>query len=505
MRILHRHLQAQVHHQATLKGGKALLQGKGVDVRKRDVEKVLVRRRFVAKEFANTKAFLLTHAAALSHAVSGRSSSTGGRKIQGVHGRKAHLHAFAERNLLVALPPEVVCWECGSLYGTRDAPARWAAFPSKQLESMGFVTRLAGPCCHRHSSKHLSCVWSMETTPYLLAWKQTWSGCSVRFEEASLSNVHGLRVLSRVLSWKGYGIGLEAELGHQRTGAGRAWAERAWSEEPAVERWACRRPTRPLWMELSRTASDRQRPVRTASHWTDQIWHSQPRRCAEGCRRKRKQTEAHSAGCPSICCQRTAWCESFPGNLTRTWMYSWTRILRGCLPTRRSTSAAMTGSRLVRHWSSTPKGGDVELCRIRTVWNRQGHYGSAWDPECWPQSWPERASDLCHAMAACTYEMRHASFLQHHFPPGEHSDTCISPFFDVGSEVPTSCAEGVSAPFRTIHSGVDRAKAINKRVSGKMKRELVINFVPSPRRHSPESHSIYQARLCQGEPLWLET
>ena len=64
-----------------------------------------------------------------SHAASGRSSSTGGRKILELDAQKAHLRAFAERNLFVALPPEVRVpgmsgrlWR--NLYGTRDALAR---------------------------------------------------------------------------------------------------------------------------------------------------------------------------------------------------------------------------------------------------------------------------------------------------------------------------------------------------------------------------------------------
>ena len=64
-----------------------------------------------------------------SHAASGRSSSTGGRKILVLDAQKAHLRAFAERNLYVALPREVrVPGLCGRLwrhlYGTRDALAR---------------------------------------------------------------------------------------------------------------------------------------------------------------------------------------------------------------------------------------------------------------------------------------------------------------------------------------------------------------------------------------------
>ena len=72
----------------------------------------MLRNRYVAKEFANTKSddfFLPTpplEALRLlsSHAASGRSSSTGGRKILVVDARKAHLHAFAEQQLVCGTP-----------------------------------------------------------------------------------------------------------------------------------------------------------------------------------------------------------------------------------------------------------------------------------------------------------------------------------------------------------------------------------------------------------------
>ena len=151
--------------------GKAPLQGKWFNVNKGDLEKPVFHSRYVAKEFANTKSddfFSPTPPVEalrllLSHADSGRSSSAGDCKIQVVDARKAHLHGFAERNLYVALPPEVrMPGKCArlrrSLYGIRDAPARWEAFLSKQLECKGFVRGLATPCCYRHSSKDLSCV-----------------------------------------------------------------------------------------------------------------------------------------------------------------------------------------------------------------------------------------------------------------------------------------------------------------------------------------------------------
>ena len=71
---------------------------------------------------------------------------------------------------------------------------------------------------------------------------------------------------------------------------------------------------------------------------------------------------------------------SFRGNLTRTWMYSWTRISRGVWPLSASTSGgtAMRGLHLSEHWSSTQKAvtlssAEAELCVIvRTPRKRLG-------------------------------------------------------------------------------------------------------------------------------------
>eukprot|EP00969_Alexandrium_andersonii_P017728 775808-Alexandrium_andersonii.AAC.1 len=62
--------------------------------------------------------------------VSGR--RRGARKALLIDVRKAHLRAYVEDDVYVALPPEVahpgVCAKlCRSLYGTRAAPARWGA------------------------------------------------------------------------------------------------------------------------------------------------------------------------------------------------------------------------------------------------------------------------------------------------------------------------------------------------------------------------------------------
>ena len=95
--------------------GQASLQGKWVDINKGDWERPVVRSRDVAKEFANTKSDdffsptppLEALRLFLSHAGSGKSSSTGGCKVLVTDSRKAHLHAFAKRNLHVTLQPKI--------------------------------------------------------------------------------------------------------------------------------------------------------------------------------------------------------------------------------------------------------------------------------------------------------------------------------------------------------------------------------------------------------------
>ena len=86
-----------------------------MDANRGDIERPVVRSRYVAKEFANVQSGDFSAATPplealrmlLSHAASGRTCGTGGRKVLVMDARKAHLHALAERNVYVALPPEV--------------------------------------------------------------------------------------------------------------------------------------------------------------------------------------------------------------------------------------------------------------------------------------------------------------------------------------------------------------------------------------------------------------
>ena len=73
------------------------------------------------------------------------------------------MHAFADRDIYVDLPPEVgqpgMCAKLvRCLYGTRDAPARWEALYTDVLESFGFVRGKASAWCFCHPARDLMCV-----------------------------------------------------------------------------------------------------------------------------------------------------------------------------------------------------------------------------------------------------------------------------------------------------------------------------------------------------------
>eukprot|EP00969_Alexandrium_andersonii_P207278 9157743-Alexandrium_andersonii.AAC.1 len=77
--------------------------------------------------------------------------------------RKAHLRAYVEEDVYVALPPEVS--QAGmraklrrSLHGTRAAPARWGTLRTSTLESFGFARGKASACCFYSASLDVRCV-----------------------------------------------------------------------------------------------------------------------------------------------------------------------------------------------------------------------------------------------------------------------------------------------------------------------------------------------------------
>ena len=79
-------------------------------------------------------------------------------KLMILDAKKAHLHAWAERNLFVALPAEAgggYARLVRSLYGTRDAPALWEAYAAAQLSALGFRRGRSNACAYFHGRRGL--------------------------------------------------------------------------------------------------------------------------------------------------------------------------------------------------------------------------------------------------------------------------------------------------------------------------------------------------------------
>jgi hypothetical protein len=155
------------------KTGKGPLGGRWVDVNKGDDESPEVRCRYVAKDLALTKTDEFFAAMPplealrmiLSYVASGRKHGRGGRKVLVIDARKAHIHAYPDRDIFVDLPPEIkakypgMCgWLRRMLYGTRDAPQRWEAYLASELEKLGFIRGKASACVFVHATRDLRCV-----------------------------------------------------------------------------------------------------------------------------------------------------------------------------------------------------------------------------------------------------------------------------------------------------------------------------------------------------------
>ena len=126
-----------------------------MDHNKGDTENPKVRSRWVAKDIAKWKDDSMFAATPPLEALRlllsdlatrrrGEERRAGQRKALLVDVSKAHLHAFVNRDVYVALPPEVdepgMCAKLvRSLYGSRGAPARWEELYTATLESFGFV------------------------------------------------------------------------------------------------------------------------------------------------------------------------------------------------------------------------------------------------------------------------------------------------------------------------------------------------------------------------------
>ena len=141
--------------------GKKPIGGRWVDHNKGDAENPKVRSRYVAKDIAYWRddsmfvatppleaVRLLLSDLATNQRGGLQGSRHGSRKALLIDVRKAHLHAYVEEDIYVALPPErAQPGQCAklrrSLYGTRAAPARWEALYTRVLVSFGFTRGVA--------------------------------------------------------------------------------------------------------------------------------------------------------------------------------------------------------------------------------------------------------------------------------------------------------------------------------------------------------------------------
>ena len=161
----------------------------------------------------------------LSHVATG----TDGRKIMILDAKKAHLHAYAEREMFVELPPERRRpGFCGrlvrSLYGTRDAPSLWEKFAASQLEGLGFIRGLASSCVFRHASRDFVAVVHGDDFVFAgvdadLAWAHSALKENILLKKVGTlsgdaGDVQEIRVLNRVLRWTEWGIAYEADPRH---------------------------------------------------------------------------------------------------------------------------------------------------------------------------------------------------------------------------------------------------------------------------------------------------
>ena len=216
--------------------GKKPLGGRWVDHNKGDKKNPVVRCRWVAKDIAKYSTdefYAATPPLEALRMLCSRSATKNKdeeeEKLLFIDVRKAHLHAMADRDIYVDLPPErAKPGYCAKLlrclYGTRDAPARWEALYTEKLESLGFHRGLASASVFFHQGRNIRCVvhgddFTFQGSRAQLEWIQA------RMEEVFLCKVEGImgsgvgelkeaRILNRVIRWGKDGIKYEADPRH---------------------------------------------------------------------------------------------------------------------------------------------------------------------------------------------------------------------------------------------------------------------------------------------------
>ena len=268
-----------------------------VDENKGDVHNPEVRCRLVAQEVSTYKEDAFFAATppleALGLVLIHVATGTDSRKIMILDAEKAHLHAYAEREMFVELPLERRRpGSCGrlvrSLYGTRDAPSLWEKFAASQLDGLGFIRGLASSWVLWHASRDLVAVVHGDDFVFTgvdadLAWahcalKENIFPKKVRTLSGDAGDVQDIRVFNRVLRWTAWGIAYEADPRHAELLFFRLWAQVHHngplldSSPPLV-----RQGTRALSLGPRRGSTEHARPGKITWHWTVWMWHSLPK------------------------------------------------------------------------------------------------------------------------------------------------------------------------------------------------------------------------------------
>ena len=152
--------------------GQAPIDGKWVDVNKKDEVDPEIRSRYVARDMKRGSKSDEFFAAAppleaikmlLSKAATGNPRGRRQKKLAFIDVRKAHFNGKPSHPTYVALPPEYNCpGMCARLnwclYGTREAGRQWERCYTEVLVKAGFVRGRNSPVCFYHKARDISVV-----------------------------------------------------------------------------------------------------------------------------------------------------------------------------------------------------------------------------------------------------------------------------------------------------------------------------------------------------------
>ena len=312
----------------------------------------------------------------ISWTATGRRHGLGGRKILLIDARKAHLHAFVDRDLFVELPKEryregfcAKLRRC--LYGTRDAGARWGQFYSEELRKLGFEKGGASPCCFTLRARNLCCVvhgddFILSGSDGDLAWiEETFHAAFLMKTVGKLGGDAGdsqeLRILNRILTWSKDGIGYEADPRHLEI----------LIRDMQVDTSSTRPPVTP-GVKQTATEIEEDQPLTSAESSQYRSWAARCNylaldRCDVGyatkelCRHMSMPTQRNMRALRRVVLYlySARWLK-----YVYRWQSGGQRLrvfadtdFAGCLITRKSTSGgvALHGGHLIKHWASTQR------------------------------------------------------------------------------------------------------------------------------------------------------